>query len=135
MKVEYLDVFELGNLQNSSFKSLNHLNLEQQKLIIQFVYNVINNKILCGRNKGSYYDKYNVFHYHIGYKEYTNYFTLKCDHQKCKGLIENTNGLTSEGVIYYIKHNSIIYILAFGEKHSPFPNKSNFLKILNNINI
>lgn len=133
MEVILLDIFKNGNLQNDFFRSWNHLNNEQQMLVATFISNVTAENLMCGRNKGQYYNKYNVFHYHIGYKEYNNFFTMNCKHDRCKNLVENTYGLTSEGVIYYIKHDSKIYILAFGNKHSPFPNNLIFLNILNSI--
>lgn len=130
MKLKILDIFEYGNLNDNIFKSWKNLNKDQQILVGDFIKNVTEQKKLCGRNKGQYYD---VFHYHIGYKNYNNYFNLNCKHHKCLDLVQNDAGLTSEGVLYYIKKNSQIYILAFGETHAPFPDPSLFFKILKNV--
>lgn len=131
MDSEFSDIFLKGNFQNAFFKTLEHLSKTQKELVYDFAKSVNNNKALCGKNKGQFYNGNHLFHYHIGYKSYNDKNKKVCDHAKCYDLLENTDGFSSQGVIYYVKEKNKIKILAFGEEHCPFPKNDFFIKIFN----
>lgn len=120
-KVLYSKEFRYGNSQSEFFKDFNHLNAKQDILLMDFIDAFLDKTPLCGSNKKNNYSTPNLFHYHIGYKYYNNPNPF-CKHLNCYDLVENRNGQESAGVLYYLRKDSdTIIILAFGEKHIPFP--------------